>query len=98
MMMKPICVPCERFYRPAKNGISFLEGMPNGTDTPPRSGKGHADEWDDYKLWMGDKWRCPGCDHEIVVGFGREPLAVQHEPTFRKDVDSYKPAFRVNDC
>jgi hypothetical protein len=26
--MKPICVRCERFMRPERNGYCFLEGMP----------------------------------------------------------------------
>ena len=26
--MRPICVPCRRFYRPKKNGTYFLEGHP----------------------------------------------------------------------
>jgi hypothetical protein len=26
--MRPICVPCQRFFRPIKNGFHFIEGMP----------------------------------------------------------------------
>jgi hypothetical protein len=94
--MKPICVPCERFYRPAKNGLYFLEGMPREGNPPP--GKQFDLLWANYKLWQGDKWKCPGCGHEIVVGVGREPIAEHYQPGFRHQVETYKPAFRVNDC
>ena len=26
--MKPICIPCRRFYRVKQNGYHFIEGMP----------------------------------------------------------------------
>ena len=44
--MKPVCVPCRTFYRPAKTGTYFEEGMPAET----------AGAWDSYKLWAGDLW------------------------------------------
>jgi hypothetical protein len=94
--MKPICVPCERFYRPKKNGTAFIEGMPNADDARP--GKDHRLEWSDYKLWHGDKWACPGCGHEIIVGVAKEPLSEHYLPDFEKMVESFKPIFRVNDC
>lgn len=28
--MKPICVPCRRFFRPKRNGFAFEEGFPTG--------------------------------------------------------------------
>jgi hypothetical protein len=94
--MKPICVPCERFYRPKKNGFSFLEGMPKSNQAP--SGKEHSDLWDDYKLWHGDLWQCPGCSHQIIVGVGSGPISEHYLPDFAGRVKSFAPAFRVNDC
>ena len=34
--MKPICVPCQRFYRPKKNGFMFIEAMPRATPEAAR--------------------------------------------------------------
>lgn len=93
--MKPICVPCERFYRPKENGFPFLEGMQRENGAPP--GKEHDLLWQDYKLWVGDKWRCPGCGHEIVVG-ALHPVSEQHMPDFKSMRDRFGPRFRVNDC
>ncbi len=39
--MKPICVPCQRFFRCTKNGYYFLEMMPMaGTGLTPKPGSG----------------------------------------------------------
>jgi hypothetical protein len=32
--MKPICVPCQRFYSPLKNGFEFIESRPISTHAP----------------------------------------------------------------
>jgi hypothetical protein len=95
-MPKPVCVPCERFYRPEKNGFTLLEGKPkfNGAE----QGKAHTDDWEDYKLWNGDKWKCPGCGHEIVIGFAGQPVSEDYLPDFKGKVKNWAPAFRVNDC
>ena len=78
--MKPVCVPCERFYRPKENGFAFTEGMPR--EGNPLPGKAQPDKWQPYKLWMGDLWECPDCGHQIVSGVGREPLAEHYEKDF----------------
>lgn len=49
--MKPICFPCQRFYRMVKSGFCFIEGKPMGNGV---------------ELWSGDKWRCNGCGHELI--------------------------------
>ena len=33
-------------------------------------------------LWHGDLWECPGCDLQVVVGFGAAPLMEPHDPKF----------------
>lgn len=95
--MKPICVPCERFYRPKKNGFSFIEGMPESV-SEAKPGKAEPEKWAPYKLWMGDLWACPDCGSEIVVGCGRAPLGEHYQPDFADRVQSYAPALKVNDC
>lgn len=95
--MKPICVPCQRFFRPFRTGFYFTEGMPIRAGARP--GTDDADNWEDYKLWAGDKWKCQGCGAEILVGFGYAPLLVRHEPDFAKMVIAFGAnTFRVNDC
>jgi hypothetical protein len=61
--MRPVCVPCKREYRIEKNEVA-VEQLAN--DGP-------------YKLWSGDLWQCPSCEHQLVVGFGRGPIADRHE-------------------
>ncbi len=50
--MKPICVPCQRFFRPKKNEFYFLEGMPIEQGAIP--GTTEQEQWKPYKLWTGD--------------------------------------------
>ena len=86
--MKPICVPCGRFYRPEKNGVLFVEAL-DGTP---------------YKLWSGDKWKCPNCGSEVIVGSGLEPISEHYEPDFTETVERARiwqgdgrPLLHVND-
>ena len=97
--MKPICVPCQRFFRPKKNGYYFIEAMPKaGSDHPP-AGTEAADQWTPYKLWVGDKYVCDGCKTEIVVGVPREPVAEHYQPGFGDAVTRLKAdQLQVNDC
>ena len=95
--MKPICVPCQRFFRPKKNGFYFLEGMPESGN--PKAGKAEADKWVPYKLWVGDKWECPDCHATIIVGVGRDRIAEHYQDDFDRKVKSLgADQFQVNDC
>lgn len=94
--MKPICVPCQRFYRPKKTGFPFIEGMPKRSGAEP--GTAEPERREPYKLWMGDQWACEGCGSEIVVGTGREPIAEHYQPTFADWVTRFAPELQVNDC
>lgn len=97
--MKPICVPCQRFFRPKKNGYFFVEGMPIGGTHRPPPGKEAADLWKPYKLWVGDLWECLGCGANIVVGVGGGPLAEHFEFDFAAKVEkSGAGQLQVNDC
>lgn len=95
-MPKPICVPCQRFFRPIHTGFMLTEGMPTQGAKP---GTSEPEKWLPYKLWSGDKYKCEGCGAEIVSGFGREAIRVQHESDFeqvRKSLGADQ--FQVNDC
>lgn len=95
--MKPICVPCRRFFRMKKSGYYFLEGMPIGNDVLP--GNVDAASWKPYKLWVGDQWKCPDCGAEILSGFGRDRIAEHYEEDFAERVQALgADQLQVNDC
>lgn len=90
-MLKPICVKCELFYKPKKNGVYVIEGMPKTSKTAE-----HA--WVPYKLWCADLWECKGCGDQIIDRSGLHEIAIQHQPDFQKLCDEFKPLLQVNDC
>lgn len=95
--MKPICVPCQRFFRMKKSGFYFLEGMPRGNDVLP--GTVDAASWKPYKVWAGDLYGCEGCGAEIISGTGCERLAEHYEDDFSETVKRLgADQFQVNDC
>lgn len=95
--MKPICVPCERFMRPKRNGYFFLEGMP--ITQPHAIGKGADADWKPYKLWTGDLWECPTCKHQLVSGVPHRPIAEHYEDAFEEKVEAYgAQRLLVKDC
>ena len=83
---QPACVPCGMFYKPERNGQPVEEGMPT------------TDGWKPYKLWLTDKWKCRGCGNGIIVGYGRKPIAYQHEPDYAKMRDGETDIIVINDC
>lgn len=100
-MPKPACVPCGRFFRPHKNGARIIECIP--VKSRARRGAAHAIEWTDYKLWMGDLWRCDGCGAQIAVGWGQRPMAEHYQPEFgplRETATRVNggPLIRIYDC
>jgi len=94
--MKPICVPCQRFYRVLRTGYSFVEGMP--IDNQVRPGKEEPEKWKPYKLWHGDLWVCEGCGHLTISGVGRAPIAEHYQPEFADAVAKMKATLQINDC
>jgi hypothetical protein len=97
--MKPICVQCQRFFRPAKNGFYFIEGMQRPGVIKAASGTAEPEKWQPYKLWCGDKWRCDGCGTEIISGVGMHPISVRHERDFHETLKALgAEQFQVNDC
>ena len=93
--MKPICVQCQRFYRPKKNDFPFVEGYPNPSDTKP--GKADPAGWHPYKLWNGDLWECPDCSHQIVVGCARVHESEHYMEDFADRVKARGVTLQVND-
>lgn len=104
--LKPVCVPCRRFYRPKKNDYRFIEGMP-GPDFDsagkrlPRAlpGTAQPERWRPYKIWSADLWECEGCHNQILSGFGQGPLAEHYQDGFEERVKRYgADQLQVNDC
>jgi hypothetical protein len=62
------------------------------------AGKHEPDQWQPYKLWMGDQWTCPDCNAVIIVGTGRDPVRVQHEPNFKELHSDGFDQLQINDC
>lgn len=96
MILKPICKPCQRFYRPEKNGFTFIEGMPKDNSAYP--GTTEPEMWVPYKIWRGDLWKCQGCGNEIIVGVAREPIAEHYEAGFKDLIENLGIEYQVNDC
>jgi hypothetical protein len=95
--MKPVCVPCQRFFRPKTNGYYFIEAMPIHDDATP--GTAAPEQWAPYKVWVGDLWQCEGCGAEIVVGVGQHRLAEHYEADFNDVVTRTNASqLKVNDC
>lgn len=95
--MKPVCVPCQRFFRMVKSGFYFIEGMPRRDNVPP--GTAAPESWKPYKVWAGDKWRCEGCGAEIVSGVGQHPIAEHYQADFAAHVLRLNAdQLQVNDC
>lgn len=93
-MPKPVCVKCQRFFRPKKNGVVLLEQMPVETSAEP--GTIDPTAWEPYKLWQADLWICHGCDTEIIVGFGANHFGENFEPQFGEAMKFV--THTVNDC
>lgn len=95
--MKPICVPCHRFFRIAKSGVYFTEGMPRGgVRAPP--GLEAPDRWKPYKVWCGDLWKCQGCGAQIISGTGLKPVTEHYKPDFDQLKERVGAHYQVNDC
>lgn len=98
-MLKPICVKCQRFYRPYYNARMFVEGMPKDGLAPVEAVRGatHPEHWQPYKVWCGDEWICYGCGNLIIVGTGFTPVKERHHAGFAEAV-AKASYVQVNDC
>jgi hypothetical protein len=96
--VKPICVPCQRFFRVTKNDFYFLEGMPVG-EGRAAPGTTEPERWQPYRLWAADRWECEGCGAVILTGFGQSYIAEHYQPDFSEYVKTLgADQFQVNDC
>ena len=97
--MKPICVPCRRFFRMKRSGFYFTEAMPADGEKRPQAGTVEPAKWKPYKIWSGDRWECPGCGATIVVGTGMAPVSEHYEPDFGHYMRTlHADQLQVNDC
>lgn len=96
--MKPICIPCRRFFRQMKSGFYFTEAMPVGPGTA-RPGNADPEQWKPYKIWAGDLWVCEGCRASIISGTGLAPVSEHYKPDFAETMERLgADQFQVNDC
>ena len=97
--MKPVCLPCRRFFRMRKAGFCFVEGMPRSGSLRPAPGLAEPDKWQPYKVWVGDRWECEGCGAVILTGFGFQPLAELYQDDFARVLERTGAGkFQINDC
>ena len=90
-MPKPVCIPCQRFFRVKRNGIHVLEGKPivHGA----LSGTKEDHNWAPYKMWRADLWQCEGCGATIASGFANNPMWEDFEGALPETL-----YHKVNDC
>jgi len=60
-MPKPICAKCKREMNCEKNEALVRD----------REAKGYPSTY-----WYGDRFKCPSCEIQIIVGFGR-PMSAE---------------------
>ncbi len=69
-MPRPVCVECGVEFKVKKNGVVVQENTgPNG---------------EPYKIWSADLWECPKCSHQILFGYGFNPLYHNFDENFKK--------------
>lgn len=70
-MPNPVCIPCQKEYKRQVNGVYALEETEDG----------HP-----YKLWLTDVWKCEGCGHELLCGYGNQPVGQHFHGDFADQV------------
>ena len=69
----------------------------SGRDAPLKV-PGPLANWQPYKLWLGDLWRCPCCGAEIIVGVAQRPIAEHYMSGYAAAVEMYQPKIQIDDC
>ena len=83
MFHRPVCVKCQTEMKPETNGVGVLDIADFGP----------------YKIWDADKWKCPKCGIEVIIGFGEQAIAHHYqEPHFGNVVNSYKELGLLIEC
>jgi len=84
--MLPVCVKCSREMRCAKNEVVVYHSFESN------AGVGNAIDF----VVMGDKFKCPGCESEIVVNFGKQMHDLSgHQDHLQKIVDAAEETVRI---
>jgi hypothetical protein len=72
--------------------------MPKGgstAETPP--GTAAPEQWQPYKVWIGDEWICRGCGHLIITGVANQPVSEHYQDGFAAALER-AGYLTVNDC
>lgn len=69
-MIYPVCATCRRELKPRRNGVTVIEITKDGP----------------YRIWKADLSRCPGCQADILVGYGKQPFAEHFQPNFIEEL------------
>lgn len=48
-------------------------------------------------IWEGDLYKCPKCNHQIIVGIAEEPLVTQFDPNFRQWCEKWDVTLNIKD-
>lgn len=86
-MPNPVCCKCDRFMIPTKNAVAIVELKPMLNY--------EVKAFEAYKLWQGDRWGCPKCGGEVVVGFGTQPISEHYKDDFKQMLSVFKPERQV---
>ena len=65
---RAVCLRCKKPYKVEKNGVIV---------------HAHAKIGYYYSIET-DKWKCPECGHEIIVGFAQRPFNMNYESAGKK--------------
>ena len=72
---RPVCAACQVDMRPEKNGVGVLDMA----------------DWGPCNLWDADLWECPKCGHQIVSGFGDNPISAHYmKEEFERLIKGYQ--------
>jgi hypothetical protein len=89
------CVHCRKFFRVAKVGVYFEEGMPLGE---PQA-DGSPESWGPYKLWAADLCECPDCGTQILLTASSQRAVAEHyQPDYASIRERRAPIVRIDDC
>jgi DNA-directed RNA polymerase subunit RPC12/RpoP len=82
MNHNPVCAKCNKEMRVVKNGVGVLDMADFGP----------------CKIWDADKWKCPTCGYEIIVGFGQGPIREHFQDDFDRVVTDYRNQNLLVEC
>ena len=72
---RPVCAACQVEMYPERNGVGILDMADYGP----------------VDLWNADLWECPKCGHQIVSGFGANPISSHYKKDeFPRLIKSYQ--------